>query len=104
MSRLGVYGTPEMIHIHHEPQVKYPTEVLAAASILNPQGPRLIPAPQRPKEIFCPGCCKMKKPDQYHHSRNRPTGRHPYCKACRKAGIEKSGRKRRALDQHWYRS
>lgn len=96
------YGDPQMILIHATPQPKYPTEIEACLRGYNPQDARFTPAPPR-TDIWCPGCCKMKKPDLFHASRNRPTGRHPYCKACRKAGIEKAGRKRTRGPQ-WYRA
>lgn len=97
------YGTPEMILLHETPQIKYVTEVLACQHSYNPSDAKFIPAPIRPLDIWCPGCHKLKKPDQFHMSRNRPTGRHPYCKACRKAGIEKAGA-RRMRGMNWYRS
>lgn len=96
------YGAPQTIRIHNSPQVKYPTELDACAHGYNDSDAKFTPAPPR-LEIWCPGCCKLKKPDLFHASRNRPTGRHPYCKACRKAGIEKAGRKRQTLGTQWYR-
>jgi hypothetical protein len=84
VNHLGKYGTPQMILIHDKPQVKYPTEVLAAAHIYNPNDTQFIPAPLGPMLIWCPGCFKMLALTSFHCDSTRPTGRQVYCKACKK--------------------
>lgn len=83
--RLGLYGKPEMIRTHGEPQIKYLTEYLAAAHIFDSEDPRFIPPADVPSLLYC--CrCRDRKPHNAFDVDARYTMRacrRTECKACR---------------------
>lgn len=96
VNHLGLYGTPEMIHLHDDPQVKYPTEVAAADHIYNPNNPKFTPAPKstrkkivpvsmRPDVAWCTACRDWHDIECFHKDSTRPSGLQSYCKDYRAA-------------------
>lgn len=101
IDHLGTYGTPAMVLIHNEPQVKYPTEVKAAAHIYNPDDEQFVPAPIS-THLYCYACRQRKHHDSFYANSARPNGKQTRCKACYKAG-KKTAALRSMPYEHWYR-
>jgi hypothetical protein len=102
MNHLGKYGVPQMIHIHDDPQIKYPTEVKAAAHIYNPSDAQFVPAPIGPLRIWCCKCRSLQPAESFHRHAGRPTGYQQFCKPCQKIH-RKAKNLRQIPEQHWYR-
>lgn len=85
MSRLGIYGPPEMIRVHGQERIKYLTEVQAAALILDPSSPQFGPLPET--RLYCYVCKQHKPRDAFHvdMSRKYRQCRDNRCMACKKA-------------------
>lgn len=104
-NRLGIQGPPERMLLHDSLIVKRPTEFVSVQHIFDPSDVQFIPAPIRPFDIWCPGCCALKPKDEFWLSHTRPNGYQPYCKPCKRAR-KKAGKQHNALRAHerWYRT
>jgi hypothetical protein len=105
MNKLGLYGAPEMILIHGDPRVRYPTEVEACGRIYDPNAPRFEPAPRHSTDIWCPGHKDFEQINRFSPDPKRPNGRRGYCKACerRREKEARAKRHRAASPERWYR-
>jgi hypothetical protein len=99
----GVYGTPEMIQLSDTPQLKYPTEVAAAAHMVNPDAPRFIEAPIGPLRVWCCRCRSLRPAEAFHRHNRRSGGYQAFCKACQKAHRKAKREAQRDTGGRWYR-
>lgn len=108
------YGSPQMILLHNEPQIKYPTEVLACAHGYNPSDSRFTPAPpskrkkivpvsMRPDVAWCTACRDWHDVSCFHKDSTRPSGLQSYCKDYR-AAYRKVQPEKKQVSFNWTRA